>query len=292
MDDALARIKSLLHEDVGRNVGPLMTATRGALAGAARTLAQARAVGLVTGFFVPGGEVAAAETDGPVAAALLAAALERVGIACRLLTDPPCANACGVALAAAGCRDVPLDVHQSDEDSIARWRAAGIDTALSIERCGQGADGRMRNMRGQDLGAHATPLDAVFAAGPWTTIAIGDGGNEIGMGSLPPALLAASVRLGDRIACVTPARHLVVAGVSHWGGWGLVAALATLRPDWRDTLRPYLDAAPNRHILARMVAEGPAVDGVSLARACTIDGLDLDRHHGKLAAIRAAMEAG
>ena len=40
-----------------------------------------------------------------------------------------------------------------------------------------------------------------------------------------------------------------------------------------------------------MVAEGPAVDGVSLRREAAIDSLGLDVHHRKLMAIRAVIAA-
>lgn len=285
MDATLAAIEALLHQDVGRNVVPLMQATRGALGAAALGLSQARAVGLVTGFFVPGGEIPAAETDGPAATALLALGLTRVGVACRVLTDAPCASACAVALKAAGAGQVPVDVHHPGADTIALWRSAGIDWAVAIERCGRSADGTLRNMRGQDLGAHAIPLDEVFLAGPWRRIAIGDGGNEIGMGALPAGLIAAHVTHGARIACVTPADHLIVSGVSHWGGWGLLAALSVIRPAWREALAAALEPDLDRAILEAMVAQGPAVDGVSLRRAVTIDNVELASHHRILAAI-------
>lgn len=288
---AAARIEALLHEDVGRNVGPLMAATRGGLDSAAAALTGARSVGIITGFFVPGGEIAAAETDGPAAAALLARALTSVGMTCRLLTDPSCAQACTVALNAASAVNVPVDVHRDGADTVGVWRRAGIDYAISIERCGQSRDGTLRNMRGQDIGAHSVPLDPIFTAGPWRTIAIGDGGNEIGMGALPAALIAEHVTLGDQIACVTPADHLIVAGVSHWGGWGLTAALAALRPNWRSRLSRCLDPALDRHVLETLVRDGPAIDGVSLRHAVTIDNIDLPTHHRKLAAIIEAIDA-
>ncbi len=286
------RIEALLHEDVGRNVTALMAATRGALARAAFGLAEARSVGIVTGFFVPGGEIPAAETDGPAGAALLARGLTRLGVPCRLLTDASCRDACAVALEAAGALSVPVDVVTTTHDTdtaLKTWRGAGIDWAVAIERCGRTADGTLRNMRGHDIGAHAVPLDDVFSGGPWRTVAIGDGGNEIGMGALPPGLIAAHVAHGARIACVTPADHLVMAGVSHWGAWGLIAALAAARADWRTELLECLDPALDRLVLEAMVAHGPAVDGVSLRRVATIDSLDLDTHHRKLAEIMAAV---
>ena len=102
-------------------------------------------------------------------------------------------------------------------------------------------------------------------------------------------MIAAHVAHGEHIACVTPADHLVMAGVSHWGAWGLIAALAAARADWRTELLGCLDPALDRSVLEAMVAHGPAVDGVSLRRVATIDSLDLDTHHRKLAEIVAAV---
>ncbi len=40
-------------------------------------------------------------------------------------------------------------------------------------------------MRGVDVSPWTAPLDALFEGGDWTQLAVGDGGNEIGMGKLP-----------------------------------------------------------------------------------------------------------
>ena len=69
--DRIAAIEALIHVDVGRNISALCAAARGGLFGAASALASARHVGLITGFYVPLGTPPAAETDGPVGAALL-----------------------------------------------------------------------------------------------------------------------------------------------------------------------------------------------------------------------------
>ncbi len=232
----------------------------------------------------------AAETDGPAGAALLALALTRVGVSCRLLTDAACRSACEAALAGAGLTGVPIDAVAPNaplEPVIEAWRSLGVDWLIAIERCGLSADGHPRNMRGEDIGAHAAPLDKVFIAGPWRTIAIGDGGNEVGMGALPPGLIAREVPLGATIACVTPAEFLITAGVSHWGAYGLIAGVALSRAGWGTTLLDCLDPATDRRILEALVEGGPAVDGVTLERALTIDGLDLTAHHAKLQQIRA-----
>ena len=289
------RIERAVQTDVGRNIGALFTASQGGLLRAARELAAAEPcrVGLITGFYVPQGDPPAAETDGPVGTALLARGLADVGVPCRLATDESCRRTCTVALAAAGAAAVPVDaaaVADPLDGLIEIWRQAGITHAVSIERCGRSADGSPRNMRGQDIAARTAPLDDLFTAGPWDTIAVGDGGNEIGMGALPRALIAEHVAHGETIACVTPAHHLIVAGVSNWGAYALLGALAALRSDWHAKLLACLDEALDRKILETTVADGPAVDGVSLRRALTVDNLDIAIHHAKLREIRALVE--
>ncbi len=286
-------IEQLIQVDVGRRVTALFEAARGGLRAAASALAMAPAarVGLITGFYVPQGSPPAAETDGPVGAALLARGLEAVGIRCRLATDEPCRSACVAALTGAGLSDVAVDA-ASVPAVVETWRRAQISHALSIERCGRSADGAPRNMRGLDISSYTAPLDELFAAGPWETIAIGDGGNEIGMGSLPRELIAQHVDHGETIACATPARHLIVAGVSNWGAYGLLGALAVLRPDWRERLLACLDERLDQAILEATVNNGPAVDGVSRLRTMTVDHLDMTVHHSKLREIRALVQAG
>jgi D-glutamate cyclase len=286
------RIERLIQIDVGRNVIALFEAARGGLWGAASGLAATPAarVGLITGFYVPQGSPPAAETDGPVGAALLARGLEEVGVPCRLATDEPCRGACAAALTGAGLSGVPVDA--ADVDAlIETWRGAGITHAISIERCGRSADGAPRNMRGLDISAYTVPLDELFTGGPWETIAIGDGGNEIGMGTLPREVIARHVEHGATIACVTAARHLIVAGVSNWGAYALLGALAVLREDWRAKLLACLDPELDRAVLKITLERGPAVDGVSRLRAMTVDNLDITVHHEKLREIRTLVES-
>jgi hypothetical protein len=291
------RIESLIHVDVGRNITDLFDASRGALWSAATTLATASPlrVGLITGFYVPQGTPPAAETDGPLGAALLAKGLDAVGIPCRLATDEPCCSACAAALAHAGVPDVPIDavaIGATVAPPIETWRSAGITHAISIERCGRSADGAPRNMRGEDIGSYTAPLDELFTAGPWQTIAVGDGGNEIGMGTIPRSLIARHVAHGETIACVTPARHLIVAGVSNWGAYALIGALAALRDDWRAEMVACLDETLDRAVLEAMIEHGPAVDGVSRLQAPTVDNLDIATHHRVLRKIRTLVEQG
>src|SRR5262249_44344709 len=151
------------------------------------------------------------------------------------------------------------------------WKTARVSHAVSIERCGRSADGRPRNMRGVDVSAWTAPLEDLFLAGSWARIAVGDGGNEIGMGRLPADLIARTVRNGAEIACVVPCDHLIVAGVSNWGAYGLMAALAVLRPDWQETIAHFLSAERDLAVTRAVVEKAGAVDGVTARPEATVD---------------------
>ncbi|HYI05305.1 MAG TPA: glutamate cyclase domain-containing protein [Reyranella sp.] len=278
--DRIAAIEALVCRDVGRKTAELIAASAGELAAAASSLGKATRVGLITGFFVPRGKVAAPETDGPVGTALLAAALAACGVPARIAVDMPCAGAVRAAVGAAG-GGVAVDEVGVDEGLdrlIGDWRSTGVSHAVAIERCGRSADGRPRNMRGVDVSPWTAPLDDLFLAGPWLRLAVGDGGNEIGMGKLPPGLIARTVPNGEKIACVTSCDRLVVAGVSNWGAYGLMAALAVARPDWAARIATFLTAERDLTVTRATVDKAGAVDGVTAQREATVDGFGPEIH--------------
>ena len=278
----LAAIEALVCRDVGRKTADLIAANAGGLGDAARDLAQATSVGLITGFFVPRGDVAAPETDGPVGTALLAAALAACGVPARIATDTPCADAVRAAVTATGVVVAVDEIAVSDRAALDRlvgdWRAASLSHAIAIERCGRSVDGKPRNMRGVDVSPWTAPLDDLFLGGPWKKLAVGDGGNEVGMGQLPAGLIARTVPNGAEIACVTSCDHLTVAGVSNWGAYGLMAALAVLRPDWQPTIAKFLTAERDLAVTRAVVDKAGAVDGVTALREPTVDGFGPDVH--------------
>ena len=60
------------------------------------------------------------------------------------------------------------------------------------------------------------------------TVAVGDGGNEVGMGKVYHTIVNSSIKNAKEIACTVPANHLIVCSVSNWGGYALAAATAAL----------------------------------------------------------------
>lgn len=280
--DRIAAIEALVCRDVGRKTGELIAANAGGLAAASQALARATNVGLITGFFVPRGDVAAPETDGPVGTALLAAALAACSVPARIAVDTPCADAVRAAVVQAGesveVDEIGVEDRAGLDGLAARWRKAGISHAVAIERCGRSPDGRPRNMRGVDVSAWTAPFDDLFLGGPWGKLAVGDGGNEIGMGKLPDGLIARFVPNGASIACVTSCDHLVVAGVSNWGAYGLMAALAVLRPEWSPAIGRFLTAERDLTVTRAIVEKAGAVDGVTARRETTVDGFGPEIH--------------
>lgn len=281
----LTAIEALVCRDVGRKTQALVDASRGELEAAAAALAGSTSVGLITGFFVPRGDVAAPETDGPVGTALLACALAACGVPVRIAVDSPCAEAVRAAVHEAGGGVTVDEVGVVDQPGIERvsglWQEANVSHAVAIERCGFGPDGKPRNMRGVDVSPWTAPLDNLFTAGTWMRLAVGDGGNEVGMGKLPAGLIASNVPNGEKIACVTSCDHLVVAGVSNWGAYGLMAALAVLHPSWSPVMARFLRAERDLAVTRAIVDKAGAVDGVTAQREATVDGFGPEVH-GKL----------
>jgi D-glutamate cyclase len=271
LDRKLGEIEALVCRDIGRRTRTLIEASRGDLGNAAASIAGATSVGLMTGFFVPRGETPAAETDGPVGTALLAAALSACGVPTRVAVDAPCIGVVRTCVVAAG-GGAAIDEISDINGALGAWQQAGVSHAIAIERCGRSSDGRPRNMRGVDVSAWTLPLDDLYLGSSWTRVAIGDGGNEIGMGKLPGGLIARAVENGETIACVTPCDHLIVAGVSNWGAYGLMAALAVLKPNWSETIAKFLTAELDAQVTRAAVEEAGAIDGVTARREATVDG--------------------
>lgn len=256
----------------------------GSLARAAEALRGARRVAITTGFPKDG----KGETDGPPGAAALARALLALGVEVVHVVDSRCAPL--VACLDAGPVET-ADLTPGDR-AAATALLARLDAShlVAIERPGRAQDGTYRNMRGVDITATTSGLDELFllAAEPGPhrrpTVAVGDGGNEVGMGSVRGRVVGA-VPHGEVVASVVPADHVVVAGTSNWGAWGLVAGLSVLAN--RDLLST--DDLARADVAAVIAAGG--VDGVTGKAEPTVDGMPFERSLEVLRAVRAVVRA-
>lgn len=233
------------------------------------------------------------ETDGPVGAAVLARALEQaLGAVPIIVTEErllaysvACTRAAGLIVtdldralrskpqkptaAAAAVIPFTTDVTVAEAQAVALLDQLKPAAVLAVEMPGRAADGGHYNVSGREIPAHLVARgDALFDEANRRgilTVGIGDGGNELGMGHLAPAV-ARTVPHGDRVACVVPSTVTVAACVSNWGAYAVAAAIAAMAmmPD-------LISQIEIERIIARCVDEG-AIDGLTARPDSLVDG--------------------
>ena len=119
-------------------------------------------------------------------------------------------------------------------------------------------------MKREDITEFTAKFDLFFEECRCPSIAFGDGGNEIGMGNVLNALDDF-----DIIPSVTTCDELVIASVSNWGVYGVMAALSDLLN--RD-LFELIDPEPTANYL---MANG-CLDGVTKRRENSEDGFPIE----------------
>ncbi len=123
---------------------------------------------------------------------------------------------------------------------------------------------------------------------PITTIGIGDGGNELGMGAIPWEVLVDTLGgdVAGRIVCRAAVDHLLLAGVSDWGAYALALSTAVLRGARSEAAA--WTAAGQAALIRRLVDRAGTVDGVSGQSTATVDSLELDVYLAPLVEMRGA----
>lgn len=269
MNEKIAQIEMIIARNAGRDISYMTEWVRGNLEKAAASiLATPNAhVGILTGFYIEYADPPSPEPDGLGGMAHLAAALGSIGISVSVITDAPCAKAVWAVVEALPVR-VDLEVASISERSVRRLRQSLQESErpmthlIAIERVSPAADGKPHRANGWDMTRETAPLHLLFEDAswrrPWITIGIGDGGNEIGMGSLPREL---ATRIPNSVAATIPADYLLAAGVSNWAGYGLVAAMACLNQTLAPQLLRYLNREMDHRFLKAAVEVGQVVDG-------------------------------
>jgi hypothetical protein len=175
---------------------------------------------------------------------------------------------------------------------------------IACERAGPAKDGHCYTMRGIDMTEKGliAPLHRLVTETRRTSksgtnnpnrydipfIAIGDGGNELGMGKVLPKIIGSpKIRNGAKTGCAVPADYLIAASVSNWGGYALAASMvvAYVLSNNSETLsvvdvQKLVNRCLPSHddevaLLDRCVAAG-CRDGVSGKLEATVDGMPLE----------------
>ncbi|MDB5825284.1 MAG: hypothetical protein JWR21_3988 [Herminiimonas sp.] len=296
------RIEILVGEIVKRDISRLLAFSKGSLHKAATSIAQTSQphIGIVAGFYIKHATPPSPETDGLNGMAHLAAGFVAAGFRVTVITDAPCAKAVWATVDALPHK-VELRITDTSSESVVQLRNAleadphPITHMIAIERVAPGSDGKPHREHGWDMTRETAPLDLLFE-GPdwkstWTTIGIGDGGNEIGMGALPDNIVAEDIPNGPLIAAQTSCDYLIVSGVSNWGAYGLLAAVSIIRPDIRSRLLLHFTPEKEKLFLEAAVTVGQAVDDSRVDRPGTlqmsVDRLPLEIHAALIETIAA-----
>ena len=256
---------------------------------AAANLLDAERVILVTGFCIRAAMIG--ETDGPSGTLAVAHALRQLGKEVVLVSDK---FSDGLLEAGARVLGAPYPitvlspVQEESDRAIDELLASFAPTqVVAIERPGSAIDGHRYSMRGEILDELVPSADRLLAppgTRNYATIAVGDGGNELGMGHLRDSLMD-RINLGELIFCDTEADHVIPAGISNWGAYALAASLAVLSGK-AILIRPEDELA----VLEAQVAVG-AVDGCTRKNEVSVDGVPIGDYLQTVSAIYAGCQA-
>ncbi|MFT5657706.1 MAG: hypothetical protein ACI9KN_000980 [Gammaproteobacteria bacterium] len=212
------------------------------------------------------------ETDGPVGSIALYEALEKLGANPIIVCGRP------ISAALAGkyqVHEIRVGDHdRCEQDTLDALKKYQPEAIVSIERPGQAADGGYYNMRGEDISPRTACFDTFMNLSECPTIAVGDGGNEIGMGNVSAALKDLNI-----VPCTTHCDELIVADVSNWGAYGMISFLSL----WNN--RDLLKEIDPLSIL-KYISKLGSVDGVTRINQLTEDGLPVTEGESILRELR------
>ena len=245
---------------------------------AVEKLKLSRRVAIVTGFMIP--DTNSPETDGPPGAVILGRAILRSGRECTIFTDPLCYEA--VSLCSDSVKG-PLVTSVTSSTGISEWLP---DMVIFIERLGRAGDGRYYNMRCRDISEYTLPLDEILLPpekGKFSAIAIGDGGNEAGLGLLKDEIVELIPEFANCVS-VTEADIALPVDVSNWGAYALAVLLSISESTWLG------HSLPEEELMLRSLIKCGAVDGVTKLASLSVDGFSLEYEKEILSSLKNVYE--
>ena len=222
---------------------------------------------IATGFYIR--SAGYIETDGPPGAIAIGRALNRLGYRVVYVTDKHGMAALeAIADPSSIVYEFPiLDSQASNILASNICNKFDPSIMIAVERCGINELGKYSNMHGQDITQYTAKIDCLFQNNI-TSIGIGDGGNEIGMGNLYSQVKENSKLV--RFPTTVEVDELVIASVSNWGAYGLIAAISSIKDQ-----NLLVSAEEEIEIINTLVGLG-VVDGMSGKPESFVDGFDLD----------------
>jgi len=273
MDFPLRRVAQKLYEAAVAKVNKPLC-----LAAAERILEKTQkgdTIFIITGFPVVSKNVC--ETDGPPGAAVLAKTLMSIGIKLVMVTDKLCSDVVSAVAPKIPVVKYPVDNATAKETAEELFSAHSPSVLVSIERPGWNEKQEYHTMSGVNISNLVGKTDYLFSYAKKigvTTIAIGDGGNELGCGSIMetvrkhvPYGAKCQCPCGRGIVATTPSDVLVVGGTSNWGAYGIAACLSLLKKlEYRH------NGKSESRLLDRVISAG-GVDSVTRESQPFVDGV-------------------
>lgn len=285
------------------------------------TVKEGDLVYIISGFrLLPAGHP---ETDGIIGSMLLCRTLVKMGIKPVLVVPEQCIEACRHMAPVCGVHfytDIasvieypfsvsavtfPTDINEARARTDELFAQGTPKAVIAIEAPGGNELGVYHNATGLDITHLEAKADILFDTAKEMgipTFAIGDLGNEMGMGTLRPHLEkyipyaqkgegASTCRCGCNggIAARTAADTILTATVSDWGTYAVCAAIAFFRKDpdlmhTPETEKEIVTVASRCGMIDMYGWLVPAIDGmdmsiltsiVSLMRSCVTNALSL-----------------
>lgn len=219
------------------------------------------------------------ETDGPLGAAVLAEVLQMVGLKPLLITDNGCVEILRAVSPNMQVSEFPVNDDQARleaENLISKFNPSVL---IAIERPGWNEKYEYHNMKGHNISRLVGRTDYLFhnsRKSSIATVAVGDGGNELGCGAIAetvrkyvPHGAMCQCPCGDGIVAATSADVLVISGVSNWGSYGIAACLSLLKNV------EYKHSGENESKILRRIIEAGAIDSITLESKPFVDGVPL-----------------
>lgn len=273
LDLPIRRVIRNLYEAATAKVGkPLCLAAAEKIAASSR---KGDSVILTTGFPILPKNIG--ETDGPLGTAVLAETLSLAGLKPMIVTDDYCAEIIKAASPRVPVINFPVRDEEASRLAEKTLSAHNPSALIAVERPGWNRKHEYHNMRGLNISSLIGKTDHLFESARKrgiATIGVGDGGNELGCGTVIDAVRQ-HVQYGSMcqcpckggIAASTPADVLVVSGISNWGAYGIAACLSLLKG-----LKYEHNTEKELNLLNRVVGAG-AIDSITLESKPFVDGL-------------------
>jgi hypothetical protein len=217
------------------------------------------------------------ETDGPLGAAVLAETLSRIRLNPLLITDENCIEILRAVSPTIQILGFPVNNERARSEAERLLSRFDPSVLIAIERPGWNDKGQYHNMKGKNISSLVGKTDYLFLCGHKSgaaTVAVADGGNELGCGVIAEVVRKhvpyggkCQCPCGGGIASVTPADVLVISGVSNWGSYGIAACLSLIK-----NVQFKHDGERELRLLEKVVKAG-AIDSITLDRKPFVDGV-------------------